>query len=187
MRGACAGSQTVGPFFRIGLSWLCATPEPSLVPGSIAVSGCVLDGAGNPVQDAMLEFWRADPQGHYSTEPPQEGACPAGCPSGFTRVASDEQGCFTCSLSKPGPVEFGDGRTQAPHLVVLVFARGLLRHLITRMYFPGEAANHTDPILQLVPPRRRPTLIARSTAEDPNHLKWNVVLQGDEETVFFAW
>lgn len=186
MRDTCAGSQTVGPFFRIGLSWLCAPPEPSAAPDRVVVHGRVLDGAGKPVPDTMLELWHADASGRYSMEPPEEGANSSGCPTGFARIATDEQGCFTFSLTQPGPVEFDDNCMQAPHIVVLVFARGLLRHLITRMYFPAVPANETDPVLESIPPERRATLIARPS-QDHHHLEWDVNLQGDQETVFFAW
>ena len=186
MRSTCAGSQTVGPFFRIGLEWLCAQPEPP-APDQVTVSGRVLDGAGDPVPDAMLELWYADPRGVYSAAPPTANSSSSACPAGFARIATDDRGCYTFSLPKPGAVEFGDGRMQAPHVVILVFARGLLRHLITRMYFPDEPANETDPLLQTVPEDRRSSLVARARAANRNRLEWNVVLQGDGETVFFAW
>jgi len=91
------------------------------------------------------------------------------------------------ALDKPGPTPLGNGQFQAPHVVVLVFARGLLRHLITRVYFEHEAANAVDPVLLTIPEERRHTLIARSDADCPQALQWNVILQGDNETVFFAW
>ena len=94
---------------------------------------------------------------------------------------------FTLPLNKPGPTALGDGRFQAPHMLVLVFARGLLRHLITRVYFGNEPANAEDPVLLEVPAERRHTLIARSDANNPRAFQWNVILQGENETVFFAW
>jgi len=90
-------------------------------------------------------------------------------------------------LVKPGPTALGDGRLQAPHLLVLVFARGLLRHLITRVYFGNEPGNAEDPVLIEVPAERRHTLIASSDASNPRLFLWNVILQGENETVFFAW
>jgi len=187
MRSTCTGSQTVGPFFRIGLDWLCSPPAAPTGPGCVAVSGRVLDGKDEPIPDAMLEIWHADPRGQYPTEPSARQMKSPGCPCGFVRVATNEEGWYAFALPRPGPVEFPDGRMQAPHIVVLVFARGLLRHLITRMYFPAEAANQADPLLELVPPERRSTLIARPDPEGSNRLVWNVVLQGTQETVFFAW
>lgn len=187
MKAVASGSQTVGPFFRIGCEYLCAQPDAAALPGSTTVRGSVLDGDGHPVPDALLELWYADSEGHYSAN--AEGSPPqAQClPRGFARVATDGEGRFCFQLRKPGRVESGDGRRQAPHVVVLVFARGLLRHLITRMYFAGEAANEDDPVLQSVPAERRATLIAKQGAESAASLEWNIHLQGADETVFFAW
>ena len=184
MKETCAGSQTVGPFFRIGLEHLCAQPDAPPSPDALTIHGRVLDGAGHPVPDALLELWSADHHGKYATQAPDP---PQWAPPGFVRVASDEAGCFRFHLLKPGQVDMGDGRMQAPHAVVLVFARGLLRHLITRMYFPGEAANDADPVLQSIPPERRATLIPQQDPANPASLQWHIRLQGEEETVFFAW
>jgi protocatechuate 3,4-dioxygenase alpha subunit len=90
-------------------------------------------------------------------------------------------------MIKPGPVEFGDGRMQAPHMLVLCFARGLLRSLITRVYFAQEPANDADPVLMEIPTERRHTLIAKLDEARPRVFQWDVVLQGTDETVFFAW
>jgi protocatechuate 3,4-dioxygenase alpha subunit len=90
-------------------------------------------------------------------------------------------------MMKPKTVAFGDGRMQAPHMLVLVFARGLLRHLITRVYFEGAAENSSDPVLREVPPDRRGTLIAQRASGTTGSYRWDVVLQGERETVFFAW
>jgi protocatechuate 3,4-dioxygenase alpha subunit len=196
-----SGSQTVGPFFTIGLDYLIsnAVPEPAIGAQTITVHGRVLDADGIPVPDAMLELWQADPSGHYTSD--QRAAVvnkPTELP-GFARLVTDDQGKFRFTTAKPGSVPFpgavpslgavpfGDGRLQAPHIVVLVFMRGLLRHLITRMYFPDEPANATDPVLELVPEDRRNTLIARRDPQSAERLEWNILLQGDEETVFFAW
>jgi protocatechuate 3,4-dioxygenase, alpha subunit len=179
-----SGSQTVGPYFRIGLEYL-VSPEPpgNLGLDSIEIRGKVLDRDGAPVSDAMLEFWGADSLGGYSGVTPS----PSGHPTGFHRVATDDDGNFTLALDKPGPAALGDGRLQAPHLLVLVFARGLLRHLITRVYFGNEPGNAEDPVLFEVPAERRHTLIASSDASNPRLFLWNVILQGENETVFFAW
>jgi len=184
-----SGSQTVGPFFTIGLDYLIsnAVPEPAIGAQAITVHGRVLDADGIPVPDAMLELWQADPSGHYTWD--QRAAVvnkPTELP-GFARLGTDDQGKFRFTTAKPGSVPFGDGRLQAPHIVVLVFMRGLLRHLITRMYFTDEASNATDPVLELVPEDRRNSLIARRDPQSAERLEWNILLQGDEETVFFAW
>jgi protocatechuate 3,4-dioxygenase alpha subunit len=181
---APSGSQTVGPYFRIGLEHLVGRArftDTSL--STIRIRGRVLDRDRAPVSDALLEFWGADSSGTYSSAATNS----TGHPSGFHRVATDIEGGFSLTLNKPGPVPLGDGRFQAPHMLVLVFARGLLRHLISRVYFEREAANDADPVLLKVPPERRHTLIARSDKNNPQDFQWNVILQGDNETVFFAW
>jgi protocatechuate 3,4-dioxygenase, alpha subunit len=183
MRLTPSGSQTVGPFFRIGLEHLCAQSPAALVDGAnvLTVCGRVLEGEGAPVPDALLEVWHADAEGRYdASEPAQSGK-----PSAFTRAATDDDGSFCFSIARPGAIA-GEAK-QAPHLAVLVFARGLLRHLMTRMYFPHEPGNGSDAVLQLVPEDRRRTLIAREIVQRPGVLEWNVVLQGEDETVFFAW
>jgi protocatechuate 3,4-dioxygenase alpha subunit len=135
------------------------------------------------VPDAVLELWQSDPLGNY----PTGSADASGLAAGFARIATDDKGSFSFTTCRPGAVAFDGIQKQAPHLVVLVFARGLLRHLITRMYFPDEPGNATDPLLQSLPDDRRPTLIARGTSGAADTLYWNVVLQGENETVFFAW
>jgi protocatechuate 3,4-dioxygenase alpha subunit len=177
-------SQTVGPFFRIGMESLYT---PDLAPTAaerIAISGRVLDGDGAPVNDAILEIWQANAHGKYA-HPDDTRALPltAGF-SGFGRLPTDAQGMFRFSTIKPGSVPGPGGVAQAPHLVVAVFMRGLLIHLLTRVYFPDEPRNASDPVLQLVPPDRRTTLIANRR---DNALEWNVILQGNNETVFFDY
>jgi protocatechuate 3,4-dioxygenase, alpha subunit len=180
-----SGSQTVGPFFTIGLNYLAGQPVETgfAQRGHVEISGRVLDGAGNPVPDAMLEVWAADSSGRYGAASEEA----IGSPPGFRRVVTDQSGQFSFTINKPGAVTFDDGRNQAPHLVVLVFARGLLRHLITRVYFPDEHANASDPVFELIPKERRLTMVARSEGSDSNRLRWDVILQGTDETVFFAW
>jgi protocatechuate 3,4-dioxygenase alpha subunit len=177
-------SQTVGPFFRIGMESLYT---PNLAPKAadrIAISGRVFDGDGAPVNDAILEIWQANAHGKYA-HPDDARALPltAGF-TGFGRVPTDAQGMFRFSTIKPGSVPGPGGVAQAPHLVVAVFMRGLLSHLLTRVYFPDEPRTASDPVLQLVPADRRATLIAMPSAEG---LEWNVILQGDNETVFFDY
>jgi protocatechuate 3,4-dioxygenase, alpha subunit len=182
MKLVATGSQTVGPFFSIGFAHLCSLP--ALVEAKpVTVYGKVVDGEGEGVPDAVLELWQADPLGNYATG----SADPLGVPGGFARIATDDKGDFSFSTCRPGAVDFDGIQKQAPHLVVLVFARGLLRHLITRMYFPDEPGNATDPLLQSLPDDRRPSLIARTALGSADTLQWDVVLQGENETVFFAW
>jgi len=153
-------SQTVGPFFGFALPFpddRCAVAADT--PGAVRIEGQLLDGAGEPVPDGLLEAWQGDQ---------------------FARSGTDREGVFHFLVRKPdaGP----DG--QAPHLHVTVFARGLLRHLTTRLYFPDEElANAADPVLGLVDADRRATLVAR---DDSGVVRWDVHLQGEEETVFFA-
>jgi protocatechuate 3,4-dioxygenase alpha subunit len=175
-------SQTVGPYFRIGLQHLCRAADSSSTE-TFDVHGRVLDVNRVPVPDAMLELWQADPLGLYSRD--KEIASKFGFAPGFARITTDDEGCFRFTTCRPGAVPFDSHRMQAPHLVVLFFARGLLRHLITRMYFPDELANATDPVLQSVPEERRGTLIGRN--KSAGNLEWNIVLQAEDETVFFAW
>jgi protocatechuate 3,4-dioxygenase alpha subunit len=153
----------------------------------VAIRGRVLDGDGQPVVDALIEIWQADAHGRYAhPEDTQEKPRSPGF-KGFGRVETEVSGAFGLTTIKPGPVP-GPGETmQAPHLVVMVFMRGLLKHLLTRMYFPDEPANAQDPVLHLVPPERRATVIARKAAGEQGVLEWDVILQGDEETVFFDY
>lgn len=171
-------SQTVGPFFGVGLPF--EKGEQIASPGSagvIRIEGQVFDGKGDPVPDALLEIWQPDDQGHYRRVVDGEA-------TGFGRSRTDAEGAFSFTTIKPGITRAPDGRAQAPHLNVTVFARGLLRHLVTRMYFPDETrANASDPVLNLVEPARRQTLIANSCG---GVLHFDVRLQGERETVFFA-
>jgi protocatechuate 3,4-dioxygenase alpha subunit len=158
-------SQTAGPFFSFGL---CIAPQNEVVAGGdVHVAGRILDGNRDPVADAMVEIWQADPDGEYRPD------------FGWGRCGSDGEGRFSFVTVKPGRV---DG--QAPHLTVLVFARGLLKPVLTRMYFPDEAAaNEADPVLSAVPADDRATLVARP---DGDGLRFDVRLQGDGQTAFFT-
>jgi protocatechuate 3,4-dioxygenase alpha subunit len=180
-------SQTVGPFFKIGFEWLnCDNLVGEGVSGErVTVQGRVFDGDGVPVPDAILEIWQANAHGKYDhPEDTQNKPLEPGF-KGYGRVPASAEGRFRWSTIKPGPVPGPDGSEQAPHLVVSVFMRGLLKRLVTRMYFPDDVRNPGDPILNLVEPARRSTLIANQTARGPGPLEWNVVLQGPDETVFF--
>ena len=179
-------SQTIGPFLRIGLTPMFVTeiagPD---VPGErITLRGRVLDGDGKPVNDALIEVWQANAAGRYAhPDDTQEKPLTPGF-QGFGRSPTDDDGVFHFTTIKPGATPGPDGLMQAPHLAVTVFMRGLLRQLVTRVYFPGDPANATDPVLQLVPEERRATLIARPAADGA--LEWDIHLQGPDETVFFA-
>lgn len=179
-------SQTVGPYFSIGLTRLRkADLVGSGVSGEkIAISGHVIDGEGRPVPDAMLEIWQANSHGKYAHPEDTQDKPLEPTFQGYGRMGVDENGRFAFTTVKPGAVPGPEGKMQAPHIAVSVFARGLLLRLVTRIYFPEEAANADDYILNLVEPERRGTLIARKT-DAAGALEWNVILQGAEETVFF--
>lgn len=179
-----SGSQTVGPFFRIGLQHLlnlASETQPS--PGTVEFQGKVIDGNGAPVPDAMLEFWSAN----YAKRDDAIGTESKELPAGFCRAATSIDGSYSARVSRPDPVPMDDGHSQAPHFLVLVFARGLLRHLITRVYFANEPTNEADLVLLQVPAERRHTIIAGADPSDTSIFHWNVMLQGEDETVFFAW
>lgn len=191
-------SQTVGPFLAIGLPWPDG-PEavPAGTPGAIVISGRVLDGAGEPVPDALVETWQAAPDGSFVGRAP---ARPDGDGSrgrsgtdtgfrGFGRSATDAQGRWQIITLRPGRVQSPDGGPQAPHLDVSVFARGLLDRVVTRIYLPDEeSANAVDPVLtSITDPARRATLIARP-GDGPRQFRFDVQLQGTAggtETIFF--
>lgn len=158
---------------------------PNISGSRITIEGRVLDGDGKPVPDAVLEIWQANSHGKYAhEEDTQDKPIEAGF-IGFGRIPTDENGAFRFSTIKPGSVPGPDGRSQAPHIVVSVFMRGLLRRLVTRIYFSGDAEQTSDFALNLVEPSRRGTLIAKNGTGKPGTLAWNVILQGPEETVFF--
>ena len=187
MSNAPTASQTVGPFFSIGMSGMCRgeiTPHAA-AGASVTVRGRVLDGDGRPVPDAVLEIWQADGGGKYDSQAGMELGAASGAPPGFGRVATNDEGEFRFTTRKPGAAREPDGKAQAPHLLVVLFMRGLLRHLVTRIYFSDEGANAEDPILDLVPAERRETLLAAPSADGPGEYSWNIRLQGERETVFF--
>jgi protocatechuate 3,4-dioxygenase alpha subunit len=175
-------SQTIGPFLRIGLEWMVIEDlAPQAAVGErVRIEGRVLDADGKPVNDAAVEIWQADSEGRYASahdKPLEQGF------RGYGRSLADDEGRFRFRTIKPGRVPGPDGKPQAPHLLVTIFMRGLLKQLVTRLYFPDEPANAEDAVLNLVPEKRRGTLIARKQGE--GRLEWNVVLQGRDETVFF--
>jgi protocatechuate 3,4-dioxygenase alpha subunit len=180
-------SQTVGPFFKIGFSWLYRDnlAGPGVSGERVEIAGRILDGDGKPVPDGIVEIWQANAQGKYAhPDDPQEKLSEPGF-SGYGRVPTDDEGRFRFTTIKPGRVPGPDGKLQAPHLAVSVFTRGLLRRLVTRVYFPDEPSNAEDFALNLVDPARRGTLIAKKMTAATASLEWSVVLQGQGETVFF--
>ncbi|WP_409192761.1 protocatechuate 3,4-dioxygenase subunit alpha [Bradyrhizobium sp. RDM4] len=186
-------SQTVGPFFKYGLTpngeyaWNDAFTNSTLTPDvsgdRVRIEGRVFDGDGVAVPDAMLEIWQADAQGRYA-DPQDKRALPNASFRGFARSGTDKDGHYAFETIKPGAVPDPDGKPQAPHIVLAVFGRGMLRHLYTRIYFSDEAANAADPVLALVPADRRATIIATREAGKPVY-RLDLHLQGDKETVFF--
>lgn len=185
-------SQTVGPYFAFGLvAPQYGYPHTGIasdrladdgVPGeAIRIEGRVLDGNGAPVDDAMIEIWQADAEGRYA-----HPADPRGSNSGFrgfgrVGTGADPESRFVFHTIKPGRV---DG-VQAPHITVVVFMRGMLSHAFTRIYFSDEApANATDPVLASVPETRRHTLIA-ARDEAVALYRFDIRMQGENETVFF--
>ena len=178
-------SQTIGPYLRIGLEWMVIEDlAPQGVGGErVRIEGRVLDADGKPVNDAAVEIWQANSHGKYaSPEDTQDKPLEPGF-RGYGRSLTDDTGAFRFRTIKPGRVPGPDGKLQAPHIAVTIFMRGLLKQLLTRVYFPDDAANAADPVLHLVPAERRATLIARKRGDGV--LEWNVVLQGQNETVFF--
>jgi protocatechuate 3,4-dioxygenase alpha subunit len=188
-------SQTVGPYFKYGLTphgeyaWNDAFTNHLITPDAsgerIRLEGKVFDGDGAPVPDCMLEIWQADGQGRFS-DPQDKRALPNSSFKGFGRCGTDANGGYFFETIKPGSVPDPDGKPQAPHILLAVFARGMLLHLYSRIYFDDEAANATDPVLALVPADRRATLIATRKSGAGNAVySFDVRLQGENETVFF--
>jgi protocatechuate 3,4-dioxygenase alpha subunit len=184
---ALTPSQTTGPYLEIGL--LGGPISNELVvdsdPRAIRICGVLLDGAGDAVRDGMVEIWQANAAGRYAHPADDRDDIPLEDGfTGFGRSGTDDSGRFDFVTVKPGRVPWADGRLQAPHLLVGVFARGLLKRVATRLYFPDEeAANAEDPVLMGLEPEERATLVAR--AED-GALRFDIVLQGAGQTTFFA-
>jgi protocatechuate 3,4-dioxygenase alpha subunit len=179
-------SQTVGPYFAIGLPW----PEgPNAVaegtPDSFTISGTIYDGGGAPIPDHLIETWQADPDGRFADAYAYGGASELAGFRGFARHGEEGgDGTFEILTVKPGRVAAPGGTLQAPHIDVSLFARGMLNRVVTRIYFGDEEeANAEDPVLARVPADRRQTLIA--TPENGGY-RFDIRLQGPGETVFFA-
>lgn len=180
-------SQTTGPFVAISFehTQVQDVAPPGVSGERYVIQGRVIDGDGKPVDDAAIETWQANAHGKYAHPEDTREKLVEAAFKGFGRVLTNPQGAFRLSTIKPGRVAGPNDALQAPHLVVVVFMRGLLKHLVTRIYFPDEASNTEDPILNLVPAERRATLVARNVSAGV--LEWNVVLQGEAETVFFDY
>ncbi|MEO8938174.1 MAG: protocatechuate 3,4-dioxygenase subunit alpha [Burkholderiaceae bacterium] len=187
-------SQTVGPYLHIGLAPRnradIAFDGRTDQTHRIVIEGLVLDGDGDMLPDGMIEIWQADAVGVYTHPHDLRSRLDetARSASGFGRLPTEPEGRFRFTTVKPGRVPAPDGSLQAPHLIVAFFARGLLKHLSTRLYFADEAeANAEDFVLRSVPEARRGTLVAERVADDL--YRWTLRLQGaaDDETVFFAF
>lgn len=183
---ALTPSQTVGPYLTIGM--IGGPIGPDVVepgdPRAIRIRGRLLDGAGDAVPDGLVEIWQANAAGRYAHPgdtrddlPFEDGF------SGFGRSHTVDDGWFSFVTVKPGQVPMPDGRLQAPHILVGVMARGLLKRLATRLYFPDEEdANAADPVLAGLTEAERATLIAE---QDDDGLRFDIRLQGERETAFF--
>lgn len=178
-------SQTVGPYLHIGLD-----TEPRLgvmrgpdTPGDpIALRIRVLDGAGDPLPDALVELWQADASGAFVETADHPNPDPGHAFRGWGRRATDKDGWCEFETIRPGVTTTADGREMAPHINICLFARGMLRHIFTRLYFAGDLRLAADPVLALVPESRRDTLVA---AEVDGVWTFVIHLQGAHETVFF--
>jgi protocatechuate 3,4-dioxygenase, alpha subunit len=188
-------SQTVGPFFAYGLTsngkydWNDAFTNSLITPDAsgerIRVEGRVFDGDGQLVPDAMLEIWQADAQGRFA-DPQDTRALPNAAFKGFGRCGTNAGGEYAFDTIMPGAVPGPDGKLQAPHILMAIFARGMLLQLYTRIYFEGDGANAADAVLALVPADRRSTLLAkREQSANSVVYRFDIRLQGDNETVFF--
>lgn len=182
-------SQTVGPYFhlRLGGEGQNVLPVPEGAE-RIVVTGTVIDGDGRHVEDALIETWQANPQGRYNHPDDRRDIELHNGFTGFARATTDpETGRFEVHTIKPGPVPDPEGEPQAPHMSVIVQARGMLNPLFTRIYFSDEPeANHHDLVLRSVPDERRHTLIARLVpGSEPARYELDIRLQGEDETVFF--
>lgn len=180
-------AQTVGPFVSIGFE---KASVPDVAPAGVAgervvITGKIVDGDGLPVTDAVIETWQANSYGKYAHPDDAQEKLLEENFKGFGRVLTDAQGGFRLTTVKPGKVAGPDGKEQAPHITVVIFMRGLLKQLMTRIYFADEAANASDAVLSRVPMARRATLMAATSAD--GSLQWSVHLQGPNETVFFDY
>ena len=181
-------SQTAGPFFHLGCTEKYSVGSiagPNAKGERVRMTCRVFDGDNTPVCDCMIEIWQADADGNYNvTDDGQTNKCDPYC-GGFGRLATNKDGACIFETIKPGRAAGPEGKLQAPHLNVSVFARGILKRLVTRIYFADDPANLEDPVLALVPEERRKTLIALPDPETRGDLNFDIHLCGSYETVFF--
>lgn len=177
--------QTVGPYFDIFLRK--RVPLQMVTPETrgqrISIDGVLSDGAGMVIPDGLVEIWQADADGRYAHPDDPRGASADPSFYGYGWRHTDAVGGFHFDTIKPGPIAPPGAGQQAPHIMVSVMGRGILTRFITRLYFDDEAANTQDAVLQIVPEARRHTLIARTTS--PGQYRFDIRLQGADETVFF--
>ena len=184
-RFVATASQTVGPFFHAGLATeplLGQMAGPHTTGERLRLRVRVIDGAGDPVPDALVELWQADASGRYVDTPDHADVDPGRAFRGWGRLPTTATGECTFETIRPGVTAADDGRAQAAHINVCLFFRGLLRHIFTRIYFSGDPMLADDPVLSLVPESRRDTLVATRTGDT---WTFDVHLQGPHETVFF--
>jgi protocatechuate 3,4-dioxygenase alpha subunit len=194
-----SASQTAGPYVHIGTNpnWVEITGVwkadlglvlvgPQTKGERILLEGTLIDGAGSPVRDALVEIWQADAQGLHNSPAETRGAADPAFAGWGRQPVSETDGSFRFETIRPGRVPYPDGRMQAPHISVWIVARGINIGLHTRVYFEDEAANEEDPLLLRIPePHRRRTLIARRSERDGLPVfRFDIRLQGDDETVF---
>lgn len=204
--------QTVGPYFHYALPWKGGadlvegkgdagarmdllpdghyTLNPNDQPRGVAkgqvvtITGTVFDGDGVPIPDSFVELWQANAAGRYDS--PDDGREDVALDPdfiGFGRASTDADGVFTIRTVKPGRVPGPGNSLQAPHIAISVMARGIIKRMVSRIYFADEASNAEDPILDLVPAARRATLLAVPVGE--GRYRFDIRLQGEGETVFF--
>jgi protocatechuate 3,4-dioxygenase, alpha subunit len=178
-------SQTTGPYLHLGLTdsrSISRVANPGANGERVWITFRVLDGEEAPVPDAMIELWQANSEGNYEFG---DGTSDGAAFAGFGRMATAEDGSCTFETVKPGRVPGPRETTQAPHINVSVLGRGILNRLSTRLYFAGEPANATDPVLALVPEDRRATLLAQQDSNRAGGWIFDIRLRGESETVFF--
>ena len=182
-------SQTVGPFYAIGLTRrpLNVVTTESTDGERIRIEGQVLDGDGLPIPDVMVEIWQANAYGRYNHPDDKQEKPLDATFTGWGRSGTDEKCFYRFDTIKPGPVPGASETVQAPHINVVVFARGMLVHAFTRLYFADEPANASDPVLNSIKnKKRRKTLIAQPGMENGKTVyRFDIRLQGESETVFF--
>jgi protocatechuate 3,4-dioxygenase, alpha subunit len=182
-------SQTVGPFYAIGLTsrTMNLLVTDATQGQRIRIEGRVFDGDGKPIPDAMVEIWQANAYGRYNHPDDKQEKPLDPSFTGWGRSGTDKNCFYSFETVKPGPVPGPGDSVQAPHINVAVFARGMLVHAFTRLYFSDEPANESDPVLELVPNKaRRSTLIAARTEQNGKPVyHFDIRLQGKDETVFF--